>query len=208
VEKRYWHFINQDRKLGYGDNRIVEPGKIYTVDCKPVLCEAGLHGSYNALDALHYAPGQIICRVELSGKIVHGDDKSAATERKVIWMADSTDVLHIFARKCALDVIHLWDAPDVVIEYLKTGNEKIRAAASATASATAWATASDAASATASATASDAASAAAWATASAAASDAAWATARDAASDAARAAAKNLQNKRLTKMLLTLNGGN
>ena len=34
-----------------------------------------------------------------------------------------------FARWCALQVIDLRDAPDVVREYLETGNEKIRSAA-------------------------------------------------------------------------------
>ena len=38
-------------------------------------------------------------------------------------------MLRKFARLCALDVIDCWDAPDVVIEYLKTGDEFIRNAA-------------------------------------------------------------------------------
>ena len=46
---------------------------------------------------------------------------------------------------CALDVIHLWNPPSIVIEYLKTGDEKIRAAASdaarAAARAATWAAA-------------------------------------------------------------------
>jgi hypothetical protein len=40
-----------------------------------------------------------------------------------------------FARKCALDVIHLWNAPDIVIRYLETGDEEIREAAREAASA-------------------------------------------------------------------------
>ena len=46
-----------------------------------------------------------------------------------------------FARQCALDVIHLWNAPPIVKRYLKTGNEKLRDAAWAAA----WAAAGDAA---------------------------------------------------------------
>jgi hypothetical protein len=34
-----------------------------------------------------------------------------------------------FSRRCALDVIHLWEAPDIVKKYLKTGDEDIREAA-------------------------------------------------------------------------------
>ena len=75
-----------------------------------------------------------------------------------------------FACQCALDVIHLWNAPPIVKRYLKTGNEKLRAAA--------WAAAWDAAG--------DAAGAAAGAAAWAAAGDAARAAARAAAGDAMR----------------------
>ena len=64
-----------------------------------------------------------------------------------------------FACQCALDVIHLWDAPPIVKKYLKTGNEKLRAAAMDAA----WAAAGDAAWAAARDAARDAAGAAAWA---------------------------------------------
>jgi hypothetical protein len=43
-----------------------------------------------------------------------------------------------YTRLCALDVVGRWAAPEVVDEYLKTGNEKIRAEAKASASA--WST--------------------------------------------------------------------
>ena len=50
-----------------------------------------------------------------------------------------------FACDCALDVIHLWDAPPIVKKYLETGDEKIRAAARDAAWDAAWAAAGDAA---------------------------------------------------------------
>ena len=46
---------------------------------------------------------------------------------------DARGIFYSFARQCALDVIHLWDAPDVVRRYLETGDESIRAAARAAA---------------------------------------------------------------------------
>jgi hypothetical protein len=76
-------------------------------------------------------------------------------------------MLRYFARTQAMSVAHLWDAPDVVAEFLMTGDESIRAAARAAA----WDAACDAA--------------------RAAACDAARAAARDAACDAARAAARD-----------------
>ena len=91
---------------------------------------------------------------------------------------DATEPLRSFARQCALDVIHLWDAPAVVRQYLETGDESLRDAARYAARAAAWDAARDAAW--------DAARDAAWA----AAWDAARAAAWDAAWDAARASQK------------------
>jgi hypothetical protein len=125
-----WHFLKSDRKLAYPPHTPVFPGQLLTVD--PVrlgLCEYGLHASERALDALKYAPGPIVCRVQLGGRILTGEDKLCASERTVIAMADATGTLRAFARACALDVIDKWNAPAVVREYLETGNEDLRAAA-------------------------------------------------------------------------------
>ncbi len=42
---------------------------------------------------------------------------------------DCEEVLRLFARQCALEVVSLWDAPDVVRRYLETGEESLRNAA-------------------------------------------------------------------------------
>jgi hypothetical protein len=220
-KQTYYYFCGEDRKLRYGDNRPIVVGETLKVDCAPMLCEQGLHASKRLIDALSYAPGSILCKVKLGGTIVHGDDKSVATERTVIAMADCTDVLREFARKCALDVIHLWDAPDVVVECLKTGNESIRAAAraaaadaarnadAACAAAYAAAYAADAVSNAAYAAAADAARVASWHEACAAAcaadvvSNTAWAAA--CAADVAADAVMDKQNRRLVAMISKAN---
>jgi hypothetical protein len=136
----------------------------------PLLpCESGLHASEHPFDALQYAPGPFLDLVDLDGEMVsHGNpvDKLCARRRRRVKTIDATDVLRQYARRVALDVLPLCpDAPAIVKQYLKTGDDSIRAAA--------WDAARDAAM--------DAARAAA----RAAARDAAWA----AAWDAARAAA-------------------
>ena len=187
-----WHFAADDRKLRYDDGRIIRKGITHIVDCEPVLCERGLHASKRIVDALRYAPGSVICRVKLGGKIVHGDDKSCATERTYLAVIDGEKLLRDFARQCALDVIHMWDAPKVVRDYLETGDEKLRDAARAAAEDAARVAAWDAARAAAE----DAARVAAW--------DAAWA----AASAAAWAAAWAAQNIRLETMAMEAMGLN
>ena len=123
-----WYF-SDGKKLRFGDNRIIKAGRTHKVKGEIVECEHGLHASKNILDALNYAPGSTVWRVELGGEIIQGDDKMAASERTYLWGYDAEPVLRKFARMCALDVIHLWDAPEIVVRYLKTGDESIRDAA-------------------------------------------------------------------------------
>lgn len=96
-----WHFCREDRRLGYDDGRLIVEGETLSVDCEPVLCKHGLHASDRLIDALKYAPGPVICRVELSGSIVRGDDKAVATHRKTLWMFDATNALRDFAATVA-----------------------------------------------------------------------------------------------------------
>ena len=136
-----WYFSGIDKKLRYGDGRTIDAGRTHKFKGQPVLCEAGLHGSVKPLDALNYAPGPVVWCVELSGYMDIGKDKIAATERKYLWGYDATNVLRAFARKCALDVAHLWPAPEIVMRYLKTGDESMRALAWASAMDSTWASA-------------------------------------------------------------------
>ena len=48
------------------------------------------------------------------------------------------ETLREFARWCALQVIDLWDAPDVVRRYLETGDETLRDASQSAALSAAW----------------------------------------------------------------------
>ena len=208
-----WYFAPPDKKLRYGDNRKIVVGRTHKVKFpftdanglvweKPSCCHAGLHASIHPLDALGYAASNFVYRVELSGVMDVASDKIAATERMYLWGYDAEFVLKKFARMCALDVARLWDAPAVVVQYLKTGDDSLRAAAGAAARAAARAAAWD----TAWAAACDTAWAAAWAAAGAAAGDAAgdtaWDTACDTACDTAWAAAREKQNRRLYRMLM------
>ena len=102
---------------------------------------------------------------------------------------EHNDWMRKFARECASDALHLWVAPQVVRDYLSTGDELLRAAARDAARAAAG----SAARAAAGAASRDAAWGAAWAAAWAAAGAAAGAASRD----AARAAARAKQTERL-----------
>jgi hypothetical protein len=212
-----WHFVGKTLR----DGRPVPPNGVKLIHGRaPSICNHGFHASKSPFDALQYAPGNTLCLVEMSGEMDFQSDKMVATERIIIHRIDSTELLRKFARQCALNVIHLWNPPAVVVEYLKTGNESLRAdaraatrAAAGDAAGAAWAAARDAAGdarAAARAAAGDAAGAAgaAWAAAgdaAGAAAGAAWAAARDA-WDAARDAwdaEKQKQNEQFTELVNT-----
>jgi len=107
-----WHFIRNDRRLGYGDNRIVKTGRTHSVSGDICPCRNGMHGSKRIIDALGYARGNIICRVDITGDIIEDDDKMAGRNRRVIWMRDVTNILHEFACRCAEDALKLVPKPD------------------------------------------------------------------------------------------------
>ena len=165
-----WWFSN-DKILPHGDGRRIRKGITHKIKGEVVPCKNGLHGSKKILDALTYAPGSIIWKVQLSGVVVaHNNDKLAASERTYLTNGvDTIETLREFSRKCALDVIHLWNAPDIIVQYLKTGNENLRDAARCAARDAAWAAARD--------------------------------VARCAARDAAWDAVRKKQNRRLTRMV-------
>lgn len=195
-EIKAWHFVRENKRLGYGDNNIVAPGYTYSVDGELSMCEWGLHASINPLDALNYAPGPIVCRVVLSGDMIKGDDKICARERTVLWMADASETLHLFACDVAqreLDRQQHVDprsqaAIDAKRKWLKG---EITDAELAAAWDTARGAARDAATAAARDAARVAAGAAAWDTAGGAARAAAWA--------AAEVAEEKWQRRELTK---------
>ena len=141
-----WHFLTDGG--GYPvmrDGARLTVGKWYEHTGVLQMCAAGYHASSLALHALEYAPGPWVSLVEVDGTIERGDDKLVCTRRRALWAYDATEQLRLFARNCALDVADLWEMPAIVREYLETGREDIRDAASAAARDAAWAAAARAA---------------------------------------------------------------
>lgn len=158
-----WHFVGDTLR----DGSKIAPDGVWLPKITPIkLCERGYHGSLHPFDALQYAPGDTLCYCEYQGEIIHESDKFVAEQRRIVTRMDAAEMLRYFARMQALSVVDLWEPPDVMLDWLMTGDESLRAAA--------WAAARDAAR--------DAARAAAQAARAAArdaAQAAAWAAARD-----------------------------
>ena len=211
-----WHFLSEDKRLGYGDGRLVEVGATLECEGKPELCGNGMHGSARLIDAVHYARGPIVCRVKIEGDVIEDYNKICGRRRTVLWMLDATRILHEFACACAEDALALVEQPDArSVAGIAAKRSWLKGEITDKELAVAWAAAWDASQNVAW-VAWAAASAAAWAAVRAAARAASWAS-RDAAWAAARAAARAAswaardaaqdaawakQNERLTEMVM------
>jgi len=133
----FFHFTN-DKTLRDG-SPIPPVGAWLIFPGKPVICQKGFHASRHPLDALKYAPGFKLHMVELMDIETEQDDKVVAKGRKIIATIDSKSVILSCARKFASDFLHLWDAPEVVKKYLKTGDPTLANAAANAANAAAYA---------------------------------------------------------------------
>jgi hypothetical protein len=123
---RAWHFVGNTLR----DGSPVPPDGVW-LKHRGVLrmCESGLHASLQPFDALQYAPGSTLCLVDCGGHIYEGDDKLVCSRRRIVCRMDATEMLHYYTRMRALSVIHLWNAPDVVLDFLMTGDESLQDAA-------------------------------------------------------------------------------
>ena len=184
-----WHWVGDTLRDG---SPVPRDGKKLVYPQSPILCKRGYHASLCPWDALRYAPGDVLCLVECGGTVLHQDDKLVCTERTILARMNGDPLLRDFARKQALSVVHLWEPPEIVLDYLM-GNDSARDAARAAA----WSAARDAAGAAAWSAAGDAA----WAAARDAARAAAWSAARDAAGAAARDAVGDAAGKDFDQMV-------
>ena len=132
---RCFYFAKEDRRLAYGDSRLVRRGITHSVDCVPRVCVAGLHGSRNVYDALQYASSSKLYLVDIWGDVDEGEDKLCGTHREYLEYFNAEKVLFEFARKQASINLHKIkpycseDDYELVGRWLRTGDLRIRSAA-------------------------------------------------------------------------------
>ena len=183
-------------------------GKTHRHDGECIPCVSGLHASPTPWDALGYAPGPKLWEVEIPDDAVAGEGtfgKFSARSRTYVRRVDLTHILRRIAVERALSMIHMWDAPAIMREYLQDeaagiDRSDIRGSAWDASWSRAWDPVLDAARDAAL----DAALAAAWGAACATAWDAVVDATRDASMTTAVEAARNRFNE---LALAALNGG-
>ena len=125
-QQLYWHCATENMRLGHDDGRKIQAGQTLQVRRPLKLRNCGLHACENIMNALEFFREPNICRVTLSGNILHDKTLWVASKRTYLWHVDGRKFLPEYIRWCALQVAHLWCAPDIVIQYLKTGNQALQ----------------------------------------------------------------------------------
>lgn len=135
---RAYHFVGERLRDG---RPVPKDGEKLVFHGEPILCKQGLHASRHPSDALKYAPGPTLCLVDIGGQIVEDEDKLVGTERTIIRRIDATELLRYFARMQAVSALDYWqdNPPDVVLDWLMTGDESLRSTAGSAAWSAAWA---------------------------------------------------------------------
>jgi hypothetical protein len=95
------------------------------------LYYSGFHAYDDLISALEQADGHILHYARMDGRIIRSGDELVASDRTVLWSINAKEILRTCARNWAVAVIHLWDAPPIVREFLEAGREELRATAEA-----------------------------------------------------------------------------
>ena len=121
-----WHWVNKTLRDG---SPIPRDGKWLEYKGIIRMCKSGLHASRTPWQALEYARGNTLCLVEVDGIVTEGADKLVCSRRKIIARMAAESLLRYFSRMQALSVVDKWDVPDVVLDWLMTGDKDLQSAA-------------------------------------------------------------------------------
>ena len=96
-----YHFLLADMKSGAGNEPPWVVGESRSITAPPVLCRLGYHASSTLFDALQYAPGPVLCLVELTGVVLVDRDKAVGQGRWLLAAVNVERELRLFACDCA-----------------------------------------------------------------------------------------------------------
>jgi hypothetical protein len=113
------------------DGRPIPPIGEWLEHYGPITPSSGLQASEHPFDALTYAHGRFLHRVELDGDgeiVPHGYrvDLHFGRRRRILASIDATELLRDFARWCAVQVFALWNTPTIVQRYMETVASSLR----------------------------------------------------------------------------------
>ena len=103
-----YHFLKSDMCSGEGHEPPWKEGETRTLDGEIVICAHGYHASRTAWDALQFAPGPVLCLVEVEPVEEH-TEKLVSRSRRLIKAVNVERELREFAADCAERVLHFYE---------------------------------------------------------------------------------------------------
>mgnify|MGYP000272883170 CR=1 FL=1 len=103
-----YHFLKSDMCSHAGHEPPWKEGETRTLDGEIVICAHGYHASRTAWDALQFAPGPVLCLVEVEPVKEH-TDKLVSRSRRLIKAVNVERELREFAADCAERVLHFYE---------------------------------------------------------------------------------------------------
>ena len=104
---RAYHWLRADMTAGSGGEPPWTLGEERRIGGKLVLCQRGYHHSPTPYDGLPYAPGSVICAVDVSESGPSDTTKGCSARRRLVACADATEQLWQFAYACADRAVRL-----------------------------------------------------------------------------------------------------
>ena len=99
-----YHFTNG---MKLRDGQPLKVGKTYKYEGELEMCAKGYHASVDIVDALYYAPGFQVSRVECSGDMKKQSDKLVCRNRKVLWTMDAKAIILKWSIRVATDAVKM-----------------------------------------------------------------------------------------------------
>ncbi len=103
-----YHFLKSDMCSHAGHEPPWKEGETRTLDGEIVICVHGYHASRTAWDALQFAPGPVLCLVEVEPVKEH-TDKLVSRSRRLIKAVNVERELREFVADCAERVLHFYE---------------------------------------------------------------------------------------------------
>ncbi len=103
-----YHFLKSDMCSHAGHEPPWKEGETRTLDGEIGICAHGYHASRTAWDALQFAPGPVLCLVEVEPVEEH-TEKLVSRSRRLIKAVNVERELREFAADCAERVLHFYE---------------------------------------------------------------------------------------------------
>ena len=115
-----YHFLKSDMCSGEGHEPPWKEGETRTLEGEIAICAHGYHASRTPWDALGFAPGPVLCLVEVEPVEEH-TEKLVSRSRRLIKAVNVERELRELAADCAERVLHFY-------EWAYPGDQRPRAA--------------------------------------------------------------------------------